>query len=126
MTCLKQGIKAVKLTSVMRTFPDAGELGIFCPACPQVGINIPVNWKADQNRWVYRRVVTADGNFKADHVRQKAAADDVWLSDGLGMTTRNFDYNTFLESAWDRSTVSVQVTFVPNDWANSVNTESTL
>src|SRR6266545_3994083 len=23
MTCLKQGIKAVKLTSVMRTFPDA-------------------------------------------------------------------------------------------------------
>ena len=71
-------------------------------------------------------MVTADGNFKADHVRQKAAADDVWLSDGLGMTTRNFDYNTFLESAWDRSTVSVQVTFVPNDWANSVNTESTL
>ena len=106
--------------------PKPGELGIFCPACPQVGINIPVNWKADQNRWVYRRVVTADGNFKADHIRQKAAADDVWLSDGLGMTTRNFDYNTFLESAWDRSTVSVQVTFVPNDWANSVNTESTL
>src|SRR6266540_6584000 len=31
-----------------------GELGIFCPACPQVGINIPVNWKANQNRWVYR------------------------------------------------------------------------
>src|SRR6266540_407336 len=24
MTCLKQGIKAVKLTSVMRAFPDAG------------------------------------------------------------------------------------------------------
>src|SRR6266540_4042283 len=29
--------------------PKPGELGIFCPACPQVGINIPVNWKADQN-----------------------------------------------------------------------------
>jgi|SRR6266545_3226914 len=25
MTCLKQGIKAVKLTSVMRTFPDEAE-----------------------------------------------------------------------------------------------------
>jgi len=89
-----------------------GELGIFCLACPQVGINLPENWKEDSNRWVFRRVVTADGNFKADHVRQKSAADDIWLSDGLGMTTKNSDYNLFLETAWERSTVSeCQVTF---------------
>jgi hypothetical protein len=53
-------------------------------------------------------VVTVDGNFKADHVRQKSAADDVWLSDGLGMTTTNSEYNTFLENAWNRATVSVK------------------
>jgi hypothetical protein len=87
--------------------PKPGELGNFCPACPQVGINLPDNWKDDTNRWVFRRVVTADGNFKADHVRQTSAADDVWLSDGLGMTTRNSDYNTFLQTAWERTTVSV-------------------
>lgn len=29
-----------------------GELAIFCPACPQVGINIPVNWKEDPARQV--------------------------------------------------------------------------
>jgi hypothetical protein len=55
---------------------------------------------------VYRQVITADGNFKADHVRQKSPADDIWLLDGLGMTTRNSEYKTFLESAWDRATVS--------------------
>jgi hypothetical protein len=89
--------------------PKPGELGNFCPACPQVGINLPEDWKDDPNRWVFRRVVTADGNFKADHVRQKSAADDVWLSDGLGMTTRNSDYNTFLQTAQERTTVSLKM-----------------
>jgi hypothetical protein len=87
--------------------PKQGELGNFCPACPQVGINLPGDWKEDPNRWVYRRVVTADGNFKADHVRNKSAADDIWLSDGLGMTTQNAAYEAFLQTAFERSTVSL-------------------
>jgi hypothetical protein len=86
--------------------PKPGELGNFCPACPQIGINVVGNWLSDPNRWVYRRVVTLDGNFKAEHVRQKSAAEDLWLSDGLGMTTRNSEYNGFLETAWNRATVS--------------------
>jgi hypothetical protein len=88
--------------------PKPGELGNFCPACPQIGINVAADWLSDPKRWVYRRVVTADGNFKADHVRQKSAAEDVWLSDGLGMTTTNLEYNAFLESAWNRATVSLK------------------
>jgi hypothetical protein len=87
--------------------PTPGELGNFCPACPQIGINVAANWLTDPNRWVYRRIITADGNFKADHVRQNSPADDVWLSDGLGMTTRKSEYNSFLETAWDRATVSL-------------------
>ena len=86
--------------------PKPGELGNFCPACPQVGVNIPDTWKDDPNRWVFRRVLTADGNFKADHVRQKSPADDIWLSDGLGMTTRNSDYKEFLKTAVECQTVS--------------------
>ena len=86
--------------------PNPGELGNFCPACPQVGINLPENWKDDPNRWAYRRVLTADGNFKADHVRQKSAASDIWLSDGLGMTTRNSEYKAFLKTAQEHITVS--------------------
>jgi hypothetical protein len=88
--------------------PKSGELGNFCPACPQVGINLPDNWKEDLNRWVFRRVITADGNFKADHVRQKSATEDVWLSDGVGMTTNSADYKSFLKTASERNTVSVE------------------
>lgn len=86
--------------------PQPGELGYHCVACPQYGINMPENWRDDPNAWVYRRVFTADGNFTADHVRQKTPADDIWLSDGLGMTTKNSDYQDFLASARERSTVS--------------------
>ena len=90
--------------------PNPGELGNFCPACPQVGFNLPADWKDDPNRWVFRRVFTADGNFKADHVRQKSAADDIWLSDGLGMTTNHSEYKHFLENAKERYTVSTKKT----------------
>ena len=86
--------------------PKSAELGIFCPACPQVGVNMPDNWEEDENRWVYRRVFVTDGNFKADHVRQKGAADDMWLSDGSGMTTRQTQYKEFIKNALERSTVS--------------------
>ena len=29
-----------------------GRLGIFCPACPQPGVNLPANWKDDENQSV--------------------------------------------------------------------------
>lgn len=31
--------------------PKDGQLSIFCPACPQPGINIPPNWKDDPKRY---------------------------------------------------------------------------
>ncbi len=37
MTCLKQGIKAVQLTSVMRTFPDVMYTIIFSHPAPIIG-----------------------------------------------------------------------------------------
>ena len=86
--------------------PQPGELGNFCPACPQPGVNIADNWREDPNGWAFCRVLTADGNFKADHVRQKKVANDMWLADGSGMTARQSEYNDFLASAQERSTVS--------------------
>jgi hypothetical protein len=87
--------------------PNPGQLANYCPACPQVGINIAPNWLQDQNRWVYRRVFTADGNFKANHVRQRGPGDDIWLYDGWGMTTRRPEYKLFLKAALEFDTVSV-------------------
>lgn len=103
----------------------AGDLAIFCPACPQPGINIPDNWKDDtarysliffffkflnlrQIRWVYKRIFVADGNFKADHVRQKNEVGDVWLSEGSGMIPKREEYFTFLATAIERLTVSAR------------------
>jgi len=105
--------------------PKSGELGNFCPACPQIGINVAEKWLSDPNRWVYRRIITADGNFKADHVRQNAPADDVWLSDGLGMTTNRSEYNSFLETAWDCATVSLK-SHICWKWAQFPDTESAM
>jgi hypothetical protein len=54
---------------------------------------------------VYKRFFVADGNFKADHVRQKNASD-VWLSEGGGMFSKRSDYENFLNTAKERLTVS--------------------
>lgn len=58
------------------------------------------------SRWIYQRSFVADGNFKADHVRQRNAATDIWLSEGGGMTGKRSEYEAFLKSTIDRSTVS--------------------
>jgi hypothetical protein len=59
------------------------------------------------NRWVYKRMFVADGNFKADHVRQKTTSGDVWLSEGGGIIPKREEYQTFLQSATERLTVSL-------------------
>ena len=58
------------------------------------------------DRWVYKRVFVADGNFKADHVRQKKTDADVWLSEGGGMIPKRDEYQAFLKNAIERLTVS--------------------
>lgn len=54
----------------------------------------------------------ADGNFKADHVRQKNETDDVWLSEGSGMIPKRQEYFTFLATAIERLTVSISPYFL--------------
>ena len=40
-----------------------------------------------------------DGNFKADHVRQRRPDDDVWLTSGKGMTAEPTRYKAHLQLA---------------------------
>jgi hypothetical protein len=54
---------------------------------------------------VYQRSFVADGNFKADHVRLKNQTNDIWLSEGGGMTGKRSEYNEFLRTAINRLTV---------------------
>lgn len=32
--------------------PRQGDLALFCPACPQPGINLPPEWKSKYDRYV--------------------------------------------------------------------------
>ncbi|KAH9484688.1 hypothetical protein JR316_0001587 [Psilocybe cubensis] len=84
---------------------ENGELANYCPACPQPGVNLPNNWEDDPNRFVYRRVLMADRNFKADHVQPKKPSQDVWLSEGSGMIPKREEYHTFLKNTIKKLTV---------------------
>jgi hypothetical protein len=55
-------------------------------------------------RFVFKLQLVADGNFKADHVRQKSDGD-IWLINGGGMSPNREEYFTFLASALERFTV---------------------
>ena len=45
------------------------------------------------------RSVVVDGNFKADHVKQKRPEDDVWLTSGEGIFAERTQYLRHLEVA---------------------------
>ncbi|KAF8237263.1 hypothetical protein L208DRAFT_1248548, partial [Tricholoma matsutake] len=57
--------------------PGLRDLTVLCPTCPQVGINLPKDWKNDEEqqalllhqifRWVYTQSFAIDGNFTASH-----------------------------------------------------------
>ncbi|KAI6143082.1 hypothetical protein BKA82DRAFT_4017826 [Pisolithus tinctorius] len=70
--------------------PQAGELVLFCPACPQPGINVP-----DQDIALSETFVM-DGNFKAEHMLPKNAAEEVWLMDGNGFMVTSAPYKEYL------------------------------
>lgn len=51
------------------------------------------------------RSLVVDGNFTADHIRQKRPADDVWLSEGHGMMTAAHPFKDYIAIATDTKEV---------------------
>jgi hypothetical protein len=79
-------------------YPAPGSLSIFCPSCPQPGINLPPNWKKLPS-WVTRRTITVDGNFHADHIKMRRPDLDIKLTDGLGYVVEDAKYREYLSVA---------------------------
>ncbi|PPQ79182.1 hypothetical protein CVT26_000453 [Gymnopilus dilepis] len=77
--------------------PGEAELALFCPTCPQPGINLPDNWEADKDQWKYNRSFVGDGNFVAVHQQQPRTTDDVWIKDGQGYMTERESYQLHLD-----------------------------
>jgi len=64
--------------------PKAGELALFCPACPQPGVNLNLSDRsASEPAWLYSRSLVMDGNFKAEHLYPANLTNEVALTDGL-------------------------------------------
>ncbi|KAF8952574.1 hypothetical protein BDZ97DRAFT_1768347, partial [Flammula alnicola] len=72
--------------------PGDTDLALFCPTCPQPGVNLPDNWEDDEYQWKYFRSFVVDGNFVAAHQQQLRTTDDVWIKDGEGFMTRRAPY----------------------------------
>ncbi|PPQ94190.1 LOW QUALITY PROTEIN: hypothetical protein CVT25_003780 [Psilocybe cyanescens] len=97
MTCLWQWMKKLKWLGFAghngRGARDVqkGELANYCPACPQVRVNLLHNWQDDPNHW-------------ADYVQTEKLLQDIWLSEGGGMIPLRTEYDSFLKHAIERLT----------------------
>jgi hypothetical protein len=91
--------------------PKAGDLTLFCPACPQPGINVDPSALSscrqsetntdDTPSWVFTRYLVMDGNFKAEHLHPVNPSDEVSLMDGLAFMVADERYKTHLSIAKD-------------------------
>jgi hypothetical protein len=75
-----------------------GSLTLFCPSCPQPGINLPPNWM-ELPTWVTRRTITVDGNFHADHIQMRRPDLDIMLTNGQGYMVEEAQYKEYLSVA---------------------------
>ncbi|KAL4077923.1 hypothetical protein J3A83DRAFT_4356717 [Scleroderma citrinum] len=82
--------------------PSSGDLVLFFPACPQPGVNI-LETKANLSQivcdcfsWKFSRSIVMDGNFKAEHMRPRNPAEEVWLMDGRGFMVGSRKYKEYL------------------------------
>ncbi|KAG2113783.1 uncharacterized protein F5147DRAFT_650200 [Suillus discolor] len=87
--------------------PKAGDLALFCPACPQPGINLDLSTGTaiqpnDTPSWLFTRTLVMDGNFKAEHLHPVNPSDEVSLMDGLAFMVGDERYKSHLSVAQDR------------------------
>jgi Kyakuja-Dileera-Zisupton transposase len=97
--------------AVYGTSSGQGNLAIFCPSCPQPGINLPPDWR-DLPSWVTRRTITVDGNFHADHIKMRRPDMDVMLSNGQGYMVEAVGYQEYLSVVKEPRVVRSTICFL--------------
>ncbi|KAI6099659.1 hypothetical protein F5141DRAFT_1205122 [Pisolithus sp. B1] len=81
--------------------PGDGGLALFCPACPQPGLNLPADWRVWYDRDTVMRQYVIDGNFTAQHMKMNKPELDVALSDGKGYMVSEGPYQNHLQQSLD-------------------------
>jgi hypothetical protein len=107
--------------------PSPAGLALFCPACPQPGINTPPGWEHQPSyafnylsskwrsglrlfhSWLYHRSIVVDGNFSLEHMKMKKSEDDVFLSDGEGYMVQSSPYQKHLNTSLETTQVCLLV-----------------
>ncbi|KAH9037588.1 hypothetical protein EDB84DRAFT_1268706 [Lactarius hengduanensis] len=100
------------------TAPD-GSMAIFCPACPQPGINLPNDWKTRYEPNELIRTFIMDGNFSAEHMRHRSGERDVALSAGMAFMANPELYKAHLRSGTEIVQPSTCNTYKAIEQANS-------
>ncbi|KAF8258200.1 hypothetical protein EI94DRAFT_1774246 [Lactarius quietus] len=95
-------------------------MAIFCPACPQPGINLPDDWKIryNENQLIIRTFIM-DGNFAAEQMRCRSGDKDVPLSLGMAFMANPEAYKTHLKSGRESIQPSTCNTYKAIEQANS-------
>ncbi|KAF8261346.1 hypothetical protein EI94DRAFT_1773456 [Lactarius quietus] len=96
-----------------------GSMAIFCPACPQPGINLPDDWKIRYNENQLVRTFIMDGNFAAEHMRCRSEDKDVPLSPRMAFMANPDAYKTHLKSGQESIQPSTCNTYKAIEQANS-------
>ncbi|KAG1800552.1 hypothetical protein EV424DRAFT_1332065, partial [Suillus variegatus] len=87
----------------MESGPGPGDLALFCPSCPQPGINMPLLW---EQKWLVMKRLVVDGNFTAQHMNMREPEQDIFLLDGSGYMVTNSEYQAHLASATESKEAS--------------------
>ena len=95
--------------------PGPAEMALFCPTCPQPGINLPETWQDDPREWLYWRSLVVDGNFVAIHQFQQRSVDDVWVKNGESFMTEREKYQQHLDCTTEKREVSTELDTAPSD-----------
>ncbi|OJT09417.1 hypothetical protein TRAPUB_10785, partial [Trametes pubescens] len=80
-----------------------GSVAVLCPACPQLSINMDLDWETrPQTEWYKDALFFAkDGNFVLSQHDKKFDPKDVSLFDGAAYFPDNAEYQDFLKGSKD-------------------------
>ncbi|KAN0128148.1 hypothetical protein V8E53_014063 [Lactarius tabidus] len=98
---------------------EDGTMAIFCPACPQPGVNLPDDWRTRYTPTQLIRTFIMDGNFSAEHMKCRSGEQDTLLSSGMAFMTSPDPYIKHLNSGKEITQVSTCNTYKAIELANS-------
>ncbi|KAH9486111.1 hypothetical protein JR316_0000175 [Psilocybe cubensis] len=77
-----------------------GNLLVFCPACPEAGLNMEKNWDQTPKEFSHlnQMQLTLDGNFHANRYNKNSSDDDYSLYEGRAYYPTDSDFKSYLRS----------------------------